>query len=417
MNSYDVVIVGGGAAGMTAAIFAKRSGKNVLLCEKMPKLGKKLLVTGAGRCNLLNEKLDPSFYDPAAQDLVRSVFAKFGKEKILGFFRELGLAVYPEPDGRIFPVTNQAASVLKVLEMEIARLGIPVELGCEVRSINVRHCEEPRKKGDRHSLPACPLFEVIAENGKRASAKAVVLCAGGRSYPVLGADGGGYGIAGKFGHTIEEPAPCTVPLLVKDPWCHHLQGQKIRAVASAWIKGKKVQEAASEVLFTQYGLSGTAVLDVSGPVSIAMNREKLTDVSVELDLVPFMTEAELEKELSCRIARGIPYENILEGLLPHKVSVAVLKGTGSQSMPVPFVNNLVRELKHKKFKVSGTRGWNEAEFTAGGVPAKEVELATLESKFQESLYLAGEILDVGGARGGYNLAWAWASGAVAGSAG
>ena len=166
MTQYDVIVIGGGAAGMISSIFSGRQGKKTLLCEKMPKIGKKLLVTGAGRCNLLNEKVDPSFYDPDAQELVRSVFEKFGKEKILTFFREIGLEVYAEPDGRIFPVTNQAASVMKVLEMELAKQKVSVETGFAVKTVRF----------------SSGIFEVLAENKKRVEGKAVILCVGGKSY-------------------------------------------------------------------------------------------------------------------------------------------------------------------------------------------------------------------------------------------
>lgn len=404
MTQYDVIVIGGGPAGMMAAIMAKRRKKNVLLCEKMPKLGKKLLVTGAGRCNILNEKLDASFYDPAARRLVGQVLEKFGKEKILGFFRDLGLELYAEPDGRIFPVTNQAGSVVKVLEMELERIQVPVQLGCEIQTIRVL-------KGDRQAIHACPLcFEVLAEKGKKITGGVIILCAGGKSYPALGADGGGYNLAARFGHTIIEPVPCVVPLLVKDPWCHRLQGQKIRAVASAWIEGKKIKEAAGEVLFTQYGLSGTAILDVSAPISIAINREKRMDVSLELDLVPWMDEKTLGQELRRRMDREMPIENILEGLLPAKLCLAM-----GEVLRTKDLKAVVGALKQKRFRVHGTRGWNEAEFTAGGVPAHEVNPITLESRLQKGLYFAGEIVDVGGARGGYSLAWAWASGVVTGT--
>jgi predicted Rossmann fold flavoprotein len=176
------------------------------------------------------------------------------------------------------------------------------------------------------------------------------------------------------------------------------------------IRGKATRTTSGELLFTQYGLSGTAILDVSDEISVALNRHRETHVSLTLDLIPFMNERELAAELTGKLAKGIAHENLVEGLLPHKLS-GLLRETLQRSE----VAAIVRLLKHKEFKVLGTRGWNEAEFTAGGVPVGEVDPATLESRLQKGLYLAGEILDVQGRRGGYNLAWAWASGAVAGA--
>lgn len=396
MAQFDVIVVGGGAAGIMAAITAQRQGASVLVCEKMPKIGKKLLITGAGRCNLLNETLDDSFFNPGSQVLVRSVLEQCGKEAMLGFFKELGLATYADETGRVFPVTNQAASVLKVLEMELERLKVTIDLGCEIKSIGAM------KNG----------FEICAKTGEKETCRKIVLCAGGKSYPALGADGNGYALAAAFGHRITEPVPSTVPLLVKDLWCHALQGQKVRASVTSRIQGKEIRTASGELLFTQYGLSGTAILDVSDEISVALNRGHRTDVSVAVDLIPFMDEKDLISELSSKLARGIAPENLIEGLLPHKLS-----GLLREELQRSDVAAIARLLKRKEFKVIGTRGWNEAEFTAGGIPVDEVDPVTLESKLQKGLYLAGEILDVQGRRGGYNLAWAWASGAVAGGTG
>lgn len=393
MTPYDVIVIGSGAAGIMAAITAKRRGASVLLCEKMPKIGKKLLVTGAGRCNLLNGTLDESFYNAGGRPIVRSVLGQFGKEAILGFFKALGLAVYTDETGRVFPVTNQAASVLKILEMEMERLKIPVELGCEIKS--VRAAESG--------------FEVRAGTGEKEAGRNVILCAGGKSYPALGADGGGYALAAALGHTILEPVPSTVPIVVKDPWCHALQGQKIRASVTSRVRGENVRTVTGELLFTQYGLSGTAVLDVSDEISVALNRDHVKNVSVIVDLIPFMEEKELADELARRKKQGVAAEDLTEGLLPHKFS-GLLRGT----LQSTGLSEIAKLLKHKEFAVAGTRGWNEAEFTAGGIAAEEVEPLTLESKLRKGLYFAGEILDVQGRRGGYNLAWAWASGAVAG---
>jgi predicted Rossmann fold flavoprotein len=393
MTHYDVIIIGGGAAGIMAAIMAKREGASVLLCEKMPKIGKKLLITGAGRCNLLNDVLNDSFYNSESQALVRSVLGRFGKDAMLAFFKDLGLATYADETGRIFPVTNQAASVLKVLEMELERLKVTIDLGCEIKSIRAV------KSG----------FEVCAKTGEKETGSKVILCAGGRSYPALGADGNGYTLAAAFGHKILEPVPSTVPLLVKDPCCHFLQGQKVRAKVTSCIRGKNIRTVSGELLFTQYGLSGTAILDVSDEISIALNRDSTQDVTVVADLVPFMSEAALAEEFSRRFEKGVSRENLLEGLLTHKFFLAL-----KSEIQKADASSIAHLLKHKEFKVLGTRGWNEAEFTAGGIPVDEVDSASLESKLQKGLFFAGEILDVQGRRGGYNLAWAWASGAIAG---
>lgn len=393
MKAYDLAVIGGGPAGIMAAITAKRQGGSVLVCEKMPKLGKKLLASGAGRCNLLNEKVGAEFYNPEARPLVSEAFRQFGKEKILGFFKELGLETYAQEDGRMFPVTDQAASVLKVLEMELERLKVAVELGCCIKQIEI--------KPDG--------FHLKTQDGKHFSGRAVILAGGGRSYPALGSDGSAYALAQKFGHTIIEPVPSTVALLVKDPWCHLLQGQKIRAAVTSRIQNKNIRTVSGELLFTQYGLSGTAILDVSEEISAAANRENIRNLEVEADILPSFSEEELRTEFLRRLERGIPAEHLLEGLLPTKFSTAMKTLLAKKDLA-----EIVRNLKHRRFKVDGTRGWNEAEFTAGGVATSEVHAKTLESKLQKGLYLAGEMLDVNGQRGGHNLAWAWASGAVAG---
>ncbi len=391
-RSCAAAIVGGGPAGIAAAISAKRNGADILICEKMPRLGKKLLATGGGRCNLSNRAIDSSFYNESARAIAAAVFKRFGGEKINNFFEELGLKLYDE-DGRVFPITNQASSVLKVLEIELARLSIPVELNFDVMDISCRQNHFIiRSRGNR-----------VVECGS------VILASGGKTLPASGSDGSSYNLAKPFGHSIIEPAPSAVPLMVKKRLCHLLQGQRIRAGVKAVIDGRVVSEAQGELLFTKYGLSGTAVLDISEEISIAINRDGKRDVCVVCDLVPFMGLGELKDELRRRLKRGIPIVDMLSGLLPDKFGAAfgnILAGGDPAK--------IARELKGRRFQVSATRGWNEAEFTAGGVDIKDVNEDTLESKLKKGLYFAGEVLDVDGKRGGYNLAWAWASGMAAG---
>jgi predicted Rossmann fold flavoprotein len=398
---FDVAVVGGGAAGLVAATSAARRGVSAVICERLPRLGKKILATGGGRCNLSNEDLSPTAFTSTSRSLVSSIFGRFGKDDIEDFFKGLGLEMYSE-EGRIFPVTNQAASVLRLLENEVRRLRVSVELGFEV--VEVRRAES--------------LFLIAAGDGRRLEASSVIMAGGGKSYPALGSNGSAYRLAQMLGHHIIPPVPSAVPLLVKDRMCHLLQGQKMRAKATAYVGTKPAGSAEGEVLFTQYGLSGTAVLDVSENLSIGLNRDGLTSAAVVLDLIPFLPRNALTARFLKRLRGGWAAEDLAAGILPDRFA-AVIAGMlpATEGEPGDRAAALASALKEKRFTVYGTRGWNEAEFTAGGVDAREVDPATLESRFQKGLYFAGEVLDVQGRRGGYNLAWAWASGFVAGLTG
>ena len=395
MGQNLTVVIGGGAAGMCAAISSARQGEPVVICEKTAQLGKKVLASGNGRCNLLNDDLSETNYNASARALVRSVFARFGKPEILGFFKTLGLEVYSQ-EGRIFPVTNQAASVLKVLEMELTRLSVPVEYGFDCAGLSFS------RQG----------IVVSSRSGKRMECRKVVVTGGGKTYPAFGSDGSTYGIAVQMGHTIVQPVPAAVPLMVKDSLCHVLQGQRIFATARSIIGREAGSPVRGELLFTKYGLSGTCILDISEAVSIALNRQQKRDVYVSVDMVPFMERADMRNELDRRHKAKWPPEEMLAGILPNKFCAA-LKGLFEEG----GLNAAVNALKDRRFRVADTMSWNEAEFTAGGISVHEVHEGTLESKIRQSVYFAGEVLDVNGQRGGYNLGWAWASGFVAGQAG
>ena len=392
MEKHNTIVIGGGAAGICAAISAARAGNAVVICEKMPQLGKKILASGNGRCNLLNDNFDENFYNSTAREIIKSILVQFGKNEILAFFHELGLETWSQ-DGRIFPVTNQAASVLKVLEIELRRLSVPVEYDFDCSGISF-------SGGD---------IVVSAKNSNKLACRKLIITGGGKTYPVLGSDGSLFDIAKHIGHKIIEPVPCAVPLIVKDPMCHYLQGQRISAAACAVIDGKKSTAVKGELLFTKYGLSGTCVLDISEDISISINRYHKKDVFISVDLVPFMDKDCLKNQLTKRISQKLAPEEILVGILPNKLSVS-LKGLFENG----YTDSVAAKLKDFRFLISGTRGWNEAELTAGGVDVNEIVPGTLESKLRKNVYFAGEVLDVNGRRGGYNLGWAWASGYIAG---
>lgn len=405
-DHLDLAVIGAGAAGLVAAISAARRGASVTVLERLPWIGKKLLATGGGRCNLLNERLVPAAFTATDPDLVSSILGRFGGPEIRVFFEGLGLRLQTDEAGRVYPATNQAASVLKVLELETAKLGIVIETRFEVDRI------ESTAGG----------FRVGAADGRKVDARRIVLGGGGRSYPALGSNGSCYDLAASFGHRIVKPVPSAVPLLVKVRMCHFLQGQRMRVRIEGRVGGRRTQEAEGELLFAQYGLSGTAVLDVSETLSIALNREGRRDTAVVVDFLPFMSDEDAAAELARRVEAGWAPKDLVSGLLPEKFSLFLpelleeVGGGPGERVDAGSARRLAALLKAREFQVQGTRGWNEAEFTSGGVDAREVKPGTLESKLRRGLYLAGEVLDVQGGRGGFNLAWAWASGFVAGFA-
>ncbi len=306
MGKHLTVVIGGGAAGICAAISKGRQGEPVIICEKMPHLGKKLQASGNGRCNLLNDNLSEEFYNPDGRDLVKSVFDKFGKPEIFNLFKSLGLEIYSQ-DGRIFPVTNQATSVSKVLEMELRRLSVPIEYNFDCSELSF---------SNRGIL-------ISAKDGRTKECQKVIIAGGGKTYPAFGSDGSTYEIARQLGHIIVEPVPSAVPLVVKDGLCQLLQGQKIFAGAKSIIEGKEDNEVRGELLFTKYGLSGSCILDVSEAISIAINRQHKTEVYVSIDMVPFMTMKQLSNELERRTRAKLPAEEMLVGILSNKCCVAM----------------------------------------------------------------------------------------------
>lgn len=422
-NHFDLIIVGGGAAGMMASISARRHNSNISIAilDKTFALGRKILVCGAGRCNVTNINLDESIQDHyygSNSQFIQSIFDQFGYKDIVEFFRELGVELYVERKtsiGKLFPVTDQAKTITEMLMDEIERNNIKYFFNVNVKDISKDKSE----------------FTVLSEKTDNAgkfiakeqySSKYVILSAGGKTYPSYGSDGSGYALAKKLGHRLITPVPSALSIEGKNPLSQELQGTKMEVEATSIIDGKEIKTRVDDVMFKKYGLSGPAILNISREISIHFNREQKDDCFVRLNFFPGKSKNEIEKIMKDRWTRRPTQtvEKSLFGIFPNKIPSTLLKIIDinpqkySKDLSQNEIEKIISILGDTKIRISGTRGWNEAEFTAGGLNTDDIRPNTLESKLIDNLYFAGEIMDVDGDVGGFNLSWSWASGFVAG---
>jgi predicted Rossmann fold flavoprotein len=423
VNQFDLIVVGGGAAGIMAAISAKRIHPqlSVAIVDRTSALGRKILVCGAGRCNITNHNLNTAaetHYYGAPAEFIKAILDQFGYEDIVKFFNDLGIELYVERKtniGKLFPITNQAQTVTALLNDELQRLNVQVFLNTECRNIVAA--------GDGFTLDTQTLeHEKPVGEPNQFKANYLIMATGGKTYPALGSNGSGYDLISKLGHSIVQPVPSALPLEGKNPLSQELQGTKMEMEVTSIIEGKKIKTAEEDVMFTQYGLSGPAILNISREISIHFNREHKNNAEVSLNFFPGQTTSQLAKLFEQRWQKR-PDQRLevsMFGLFPNKIPPVLLKIIGLDKDKQ--VSELTEQEKQRlcinltdyRIKITGTRGWNEAEFTAGGVQSNEVIPGVLESKLIKSLYFCGETLDVDGDVGGFNLSWAWSSGYVAG---
>ena len=402
----QIVIIGGGASGLVAAIMAARNGARVVVLERMQRVGKKLLATGNGRCNLSNRRVGPAHYHGARPEFVEGVFAQFGLEKTLHFFESLGVSALEEDEGKLFPASQQASSVLDVLRYEMAQLGVTEICDVIVQSIQL-------KQGG---------VRCVCGDGRTFEAGRVVVCTGGKSSPNLGSNGGGYKLAQALGHTILEPFPALVQVKLDASYLNQISGVGVQGTAQVWVDGELKRAETGELLFTKYGLSGTAILQLSRPIS--EHTLKGRDTTVRLDLFPALSQEALAVLIHERIAKGShkPIDFSFVGLFHKRLIPVLLQVAGIQNPQRPCgglsrdeIARIASALKEWAIPCSGTQSWMFSQVTAGGVDVREVDPATLESKRAPGVHFAGEVLDIDGDSGGYNLQWAWSSGAVTGT--
>ena len=403
----NVIVVGGGAAGMMAAVFAARNGQNVQLLEKNEKLGKKLFITGKGRCNITNAADIEDLFTAVISNpkFLYSGFYSFTNQQVIDFFEELGVKTKIERGERVFPVSDHSSDVIAAFSRELKLLGVSVSLHTEVRELL---CEQDKVCG------------VLLTNGKKMKADAVIVATGGISYPSTGSTGDGYRFAKETGHRVTELLPSLVPMEVRQWYAKELQGLSRRNIEIRITDGKKkLYEEFGEMLFTHYGVTGPVILSASSVVGKTLRKKELT---LHIDLKPALSEEQLDK----RILREFDanhnkqYKNSIDSLFPAKLKPIMIEL--SEIEPEKKVNEITKEerqrlvhlIKDFTMTLTGLRSYNEAIITKGGVSVKEIDPGTMESKKMKGLYFAGEVLDLDAMTGGYNLQIAWSTGYLAG---
>ena len=402
-----IIVVGGGAAGMMAAVTAARKGKNVLLLEKNEKLGKKLFITGKGRCNITNSaEIDELFSAVVSNPkFLYSSFYSLTNDQVIEFFEELGVKTKVERGGRVFPESDHSSDVIRALEQELKRPGAEIRLRTEVKEILA---EGGRAKGVRLS------------SGEKLNADAVIIATGGISYPSTGSTGDGYRFARECGHKVTELSPALVPMEVEEWYAKELMGLSLRNIEIKITDGKKkLYEEFGEMLFTHYGVTGPVILSASSIVGKKLKEHPLT---LHIDLKPALTEEQLDKRVlrEFEANHNRQFKNAVDSLFPAKLKPVIVELSGiPEEKKVNEVTKeerlrFVRMIKDFSMTLTAMRGYNEAIITKGGVSVKEIDPGTMESKLVNRLYFAGEVLDLDAVTGGYNLQIAWSTGYLAG---
>jgi predicted Rossmann fold flavoprotein len=407
---YDVIIIGAGAAGIIAAGRVASLGGKVLLLEKMEQAGRKLLITGKGRCNITNVAPLSEFYRHIYPEgkFLKEAFSSFLSSDIIELLQEHGLATVTERGGRVFPVTNKSADVVNALMRWVGKNNVEVEYNQRVQRILVKNgCVEG-------------LIVGVKGHTRKVVGKNIILCTGGKSYPATGSEGDGYRFAAAVGHTIEVPRPALVPLETEGNIAQRLQGLSLKNVnASLWVNGKKIREEFGEMLFTHFGLTGPVILTLSRFAVEELLKNNKVEISV--DLKPALNEEKLDNRLIRDLEENGKrrIDNIFRLWLPSSLIPVFLDETSidgdkeAHQMTGKERKKILVLLKDLRFTVSGYRPFREAIITAGGVVTSEVDPGTMESKLVKNLYFAGEVLDLDADTGGFNLQIAFSTGWLA----
>src|SRR5262252_3243051 len=430
MPPKHVLVIGAGAAGLTAAIRAGEAGARVTCLNAHPRVGLKILMSGGTRCNVTHREVTERDFHGGSANVVRRVLREFTSEQTVDWFRnQLGVPLKLEETGKYFPESDDAQTVLDALLAAAARAGVTLRNGARV--VRLERAGAPWRAGVQSVRGSVEFGEGVARAGETSwplpasdpaewiEADAVVLATGGLSFPRTGSDGTGYALALALGHTLVPPVPALTPLVAVDPLCRSAQGVTLDAELALWIDGRVAERVSGSLLFAHFGVTGPAALDLSRHWHRAEGQAR----RVTLSFAPGRTFEQVEQEWvgysAAHARRGV--RAWLGERLPERIAdvLTTESGVGGAAMSqVPRERRapLLRGLTERDLGVTGTLGYEKAEVTAGGVPLSEVDPSTLESRVAPGLHLCGEILDVEGRLGGFNFQWAWSSGTVAGRA-
>lgn len=408
MNSYDVIVIGAGPAGLIAAGRAAEKGAKVLILEKMRQEGRKLLITGKGRCNVTNSAEIGEFIKHVFPNgkFLRNAFSQFFSKDIIAILEKYNVEVTLERGGRYFPTSNQSSEVLRALLEWTNELGVDISCGQRAEKIII---EEGKLQG-------------VKSNGKFYNTKHLILATGGKSYPATGSNGDGYEMARAIGHKIVNVIPALVPLETTGTLAQELQGLNLRNVrAVIWVDGKKAGEGFGEMIFTHFGLSGPIILTLSRIAVTALQNKQ--NVKISIDLKPALDDVKLDKRLQRDLNEHgkKKLENLFKLWLPAKMIPAFIKmleldgDKFGHQVGADERKKIRFAMKNLSLKINRNRSFKEAIITAGGISTKEISPKTMQSKQIEGLYFAGEIIDVDAETGGYNLQIAYSTGWAAGN--
>jgi predicted Rossmann fold flavoprotein len=393
-----MIIIGAGAAGLCAAITAARAGQSVTLLEQNNKAGKKILVSGNGKCNIDNKYISINRFHGQNPDFIEEVLENYDFGAVEKFFTSIGLELIEGKEGKIFPMSLQASSVVELLAYEAVRLRVQIVFDCVVTSID--------KNTDT--------FTVETSQGTK-TAKKLLLASGSPAAPQLGGSNSGYAFATKMGHSLIPRHPSLVQLCSEESWVKTCTGVKVAGIAQLYANGEYITEKKGDLLFTNYGISGLAILDLSREVSTRLANYDYCELN--LDLMPDYSKEKLTNLLMQRIQSESvkPIDLWLQGIINKKLIHIILeqskcRAKAESDLNRKEINKLVHSIKKLKLSISDTKGFKGAEVSTGGINTMEVNPQTMESKLVKNLFFAGEILDVDGDRGGFNFHFAWVTG-------